>query len=366
MSHRPDLGYYDEGQDLAGAAFYADAIGSAGAARVLPSAAFRSLSYTLLEDEAVWTRDWICVGSHEAIPDVGDLLPFTIGTHGLHVQRAEDGLNARFNKAQHGGCRMVPLQCQTGAKTKCSFTSCGYSRDRTAIPAGELGDGTPQMHQYLGLRPERLLTAHVRSWGPLIFVNLDVRPDAPEASLSELNRLGGFFGNDKCRSSAETWLEFLANWKLLGQHLAAGDPVLEDMDGGWILATGALSDGEPARFAWLFPNLVLIATASETCVAVLQQTAIGQTLCRIRIYGDASADRVEFWTAEINARAASAVQEHLALSRWGTQFRPETLNAALPVQRDPHGLWMQRVLAARVARSPRDDIPQPLFQNPRG
>jgi hypothetical protein len=366
MSHRPDLGYYDEGQDLAGSAFYADATGPAGSARVLPPAAFRSLSYTLLEDEAVWTRDWICVGSHEAIPDVGDLLPFTIGTHGLHVQRAEDGLKARFNKAQHGGCRIVPLQCQTGAKTKCSFTSCGYSRDRNAIPAGELGDGMPEMHQYLGLRPERLLTAHARSWGPLIFVSLDAGPNTPEAGLSELNRLGGFFGNDKRECSAETWLEFSANWKLVGQHLASGEPTREAADKGWILAAGELSNSAPARFAWLFPNLVLIATDSQTCVAVLQQTAIGQTLCRIRVYGEASADQTAFWTAEINRRGASAAREHLALARWGTQFRPDTINASLPVQRDPQGLWMQRALAARVEQMPRDDIPQPLFQNPRG
>jgi hypothetical protein len=365
MSHRPDLGFHDEGCDLAGAAFYAGATGRAGEARMLPSAAFRSLSVASLEDEAIWTRDWICVGSHEAIPVVGDLLPFTIGAHGVHVQRMQDGLAARFNKAQHGGCRAVPLQCQTGAKTKCSFTSCGYSRDRRTIPAGELGDGAPAMHQYLGLRPERLLSAHVRSWGPLIFVNLDAVPASPEGSLGALNAAGAFFGNHKPGRSAETWLEFAANWKLLGQHLAAGAPAVEDVDGCWILSATALSDGAAAQAVWLFPNLVLIATERETCVVVLQQTAIGQTLCRIAVYGATSEERSAFWTNEISRRAAAAAEEHRSLARWGTQFRPETIGAPPPLQRDPVGRWMQRRIAVAVARVSQAELPQPLFQNPR-
>lgn len=366
MSNRPDLGYLDEGQDLASAAFYASALGDVGKPLVLPPAAFRSLPFVSLEDEAIWTRHWICVGAHEAIPAVGDLLPFTVGTHGVHVQRTDNGLAARFNKAQHGGCRMVPLQCQTGTKTKCSFTSCGHSRDRSAIPASELGDGAPAMHQYLGLRPERLLTAHVRSWGPLIFVKLDAAPASPEASLGALNAAGDFFGDHKPARSVETWLEFAANWKLLGQHLAAGAPAVEDRSDGWILSTAELSDGSAARVAWLFPNLVLIATERETCVAVLQQTAVGQTLCRASVYSAASDDRVAFWTGEISRRATGAAQEHLALARWGTPSRPETLGAPTPLQHDPLGLWMQRRLSAAVARVSQDDLPQPLFQNPRG
>ena len=364
MSHRPDLGFYDEGHDLASPAFYADAIGAD--ARTLPPAAFRSLAFTHLEDEAVWTRDWICVGSHEAIPNEGDLLPFTVGTHGVHVQRTAEGLAARFNKAQHGGCRAVPLQCQTGAKTKCSFTSCGYSRDRRAIPASELGDGTPEMHQYLGLRPERLLTAHAKSWGPLIFVNLDIAPAWPERSLKALNRTMGAFGNHKPARSRELWIEISANWKILGSALAAGSPVGDDETGGWILTGTTLADGRAATAAWLFPNLVLISTEAETAVVVLQQTAIGQTLCRLSVYAEDPAASLETWRAEIEARAARGEADHQAIARFGTSHRPETIGQTPPAQTSPVAAWMQRTLATRVDRAPLDPVEQPLFQNPKG
>ncbi|MCL8385593.1 Rieske (2Fe-2S) protein [Xanthobacter aminoxidans] len=362
MTHRRDLGYWDEGSNLVDASFYADALGQAP--RVLPPLAFRSRRFSQLEDEAIWTRDWVCIGSHEAIPKKGDLLPFTVGTHGIHVQRADGGIVARFNKAQHGGCRTVPLQCQTGAKTKCSFTSCGYSRDRGAIPAGELGDGTPQMHQYLGLRPERLLTANVRSWGPLIFVNLDLAPAWPDGELAALNQTGRFFGAHKPRRSDEIWLEYAANWKLMGQSLTAGVPVNTERD-LWMSATTNLSDGTVARTAWLFPNLVLIGTQDSTVVLILQPTSMGQTQCRLSTYGADPCGALPFWREEIRRRAERAEAVHADLARWGTQHRPATIGVALPTQSDGPGAWMQVALAAHLARMPRDAFPQPLYQNPR-
>jgi hypothetical protein len=49
--------------------------------------------------------------------------------------------------------------------------------------------------------------------------------------------------------------------------------------------------------------------------------------------------------------------------RWGTNFRPETVGAALPLQSDPLGLWMQRMLARRAVGAPSQPYPQPLFQH---
>lgn len=364
MLHRPDLGFQDEGQDLASPSFYAGALGRLGEARVLPPAAFRSLRFSQLEDEAIWTRDWICVGAQEQIPLDGDLLPFTVGTHGIHVQRVKAGLVARFNKAQHGGCRSIPLQCQTGKKTKCSFTSCGYSRDRGAIPARELGNDTPEMQQYLGLRPERLLTGHAAAFGSLIFVNLDIAPASHEGAFRELNEAGGFF-NNQSKLSASGSLEYTANWKLLGQHLAAGKLMSESESDDWLLARTAV-ETKPSLVAWLFPNLVLMRTEDETCVIVLQQTALDQTLCRYFIYSVEHRDASSSWTTEIGARAAKAALDHREAVRWGTNFRPETIDAELPLQSNPQGLWIQRMIARRAVRTPTQPFAQPLFQHARG
>lgn len=362
MLYRPDFGFRDEGQELSSESFFAEALGRLGEARVLPPVVFRSFRFSLLEDETIWTRDWVCIGTEDEIPDYGDLLPFTAGIHGIHVQRVGHELKARFNKAQHGGCRAIPIQCQTGKKTKCSFTSCGYSRDRGAISASDLGNGTPEMEQYLGSRPERLLTAHVARLRPLVFVNLDVNPSA--ADFLEFSEAGGFFRGELHLSCSGT-LEFPANWKLLGQHLAAGELMSEDFDGGWVLARTAVGP-QPALVAWLFPNLVLMRTEDETCAVVLQQSALGQTICRYFIYGAARQTNSVLWTAEIERRAAIASADHNDVVRWGTNFRPQTIDAALPLQTDTQGLWMQRMLARRVTRVSMHPLSNPIFQQARG
>ena len=114
MDFHPDLGYEDNGVDLTDVSLYKSAKLPFGQAKILPPIAYQSKIFSGLEDEKLWTRNWIAIGSTLEIPNSGDLLPYTVGNHGIHVQKEKDGsLIGRFNKAQHGGCRAVPQQCQT-------------------------------------------------------------------------------------------------------------------------------------------------------------------------------------------------------------------------------------------------------------
>ncbi|WP_375273412.1 hypothetical protein [Methylorubrum thiocyanatum] len=352
---RPDLGHHAEGLDLADPAFFADSL-DPRAPRLLPPAAYRALAFAELEDDAVWTRSWLAIGLGAEIPAADDLLPFTAGHHGLHVQRtAEGGLVGRFNKAQHGGCRAVPLQCRTGTKTRCSFTACGYSRDGAVLPAGLEGP-TPAMHQYLGLRPERLLPVAVRAWGPMVRINLDPEAAPPEAAPEGLVALAG-----------ETRrVEYAANWKLAAQALAEGDRFAQAPES--LHLTGRLATGEAASLALHFPNLVLIEARGETCAVMLQPTALGQTLLRIGLLGpqgratpDLEVSLLEAswdaWLAEIAARMAPAVAAQAALTRPDADEAVPT-NAA--------GLWLQANLAARVRARPAATDTQPLYATAQG
>ena len=345
---RPDLGHRAEGRDLADPAFFADSL-DPSAPRLLPPAAYRALAFAELEDDAVWTRSWLAIGLAAEIPSPGDLLPFTTGHHGVHVQRdAAGGFVGRFNKAQHGGCRAVPLQCRTGTKTRCSFTACGYSRDGTVLPAERDGP-TPAMHQYLGLRPERLLPVAVRAWGPLIRIDLDPGAEPPEAAPQGLAALAG-----------ETRrMEFAANWKLVAQALAEGTPRAAGPHS--LDLTGRLATGATAAIALHFPNLVLIASGPETCAIMLQPTALGQTLLRIGLLGPegASASDLESswaaWQAEIAARLAPAVAVQASLG--GVAIQP-TVRAA--------GLWLHQRIAERVGARPVPAQSQPLYATAQG
>lgn len=280
---------------------------------LMDPSAFRSLRMARLEDEAVWTRDWICIGTEHDVPDAGDLLPFTAGDHAIHVQRLVDGgITGRFNKAQHGGCRVVPVQCRQGTKTPCSFTSCGHSRDRMTIKASELGDATPEMHQYLGLRPERLLPVRVAQVGPLLFANLDPQGASIDESARELcAALPALSQRDLTRGYVE-WLEFDCNWKLAGQHLVAADGMPSPPGVSLLVAETTLKDLPAAAF-WLFPNLLVLTALHEMCVVVLQPVSLTRTLLRISVLVDRGATPLN-WSALVRQRAAAAVAAQMRMN----------------------------------------------------
>jgi hypothetical protein len=280
MLAHPDLGFVEGGVDFLQSATYAACGARFGVASRLPRRTYTSAVFQELENEKVWTRDWVCIGAASEIANPGDLLPYTLGQHAIHVQRlASGGLIGRFNKAQHGGCRSIPAQCRTGKKTKCSYTSCGHSRDRGVIPGDLLNEMTPQAGQYLGVYPERLLRAKTHTSGPFIFVNVDPTLDrdiCPPAVESEIDSRAMRMGGE--------WQEHRANWKLAGAALV--DTARSYMSGGG--ASNYISA------EWHFPNLVLIKARSATLAIILQPTAFDQALWRLSFFREQRATDVSY------------------------------------------------------------------------
>lgn len=275
MLAHPDTAYIDEGIDFLDPQLYSASRAPFGLATVLPRRAYTSEIFQRLENEKIWTREWVCIGTLPEVANPLDLLPYTIGQHAVHVQRLSDGaLVGRFNKAQHGGCRAIPAQCRTGKKTKCSYTSCGYSRDRDVIPGEALTEMSPQMGQYLGAVPERLLPVRIRTCGPLIFANIDPTRDTERSPQfpqwpDNLVRLEGH------------WQEHRSNWKLAGAAIV--DVARSSLAGGG--ATNYVSA------EWVFPNLALIRSRQATLAVVLQPTAMDQTLWRLSFFSEPELSR---------------------------------------------------------------------------
>lgn len=319
----------------------------AALARGFDLESFRALDFARSEDNAIWTRNWVCVGTSAEVRGVGDLLPYTVGDHAIHIQKRADGsLVGRFNKAQHGGCRVVPLQCRQGAKTPCSFTSCGHSLDRPAIPAGELGDGTPQMFQYIGLRPERLLPVRVAALGPLLFVHLDPRgPSFDDAARALSDALPGLEAMD-ATECVPGWMDCDANWKLTVQHLVAAGERGEERESG-VFGTAPGADGVSVRV--LFPNLVLLANGYSVCAVVLQPVALTRTLCRIAVL-DGDAGTRAAWATLISERIASAQEAQAAIEGGGIGGQ----GSAVDAQIDECGHWLETQVFGSFAQAEAD------------
>jgi hypothetical protein len=359
MARRPDLGYFADGADLLDPGTYERAVAPFGQAEILPAAAFRSLEFALLEDEAIWTRDWICIGTLADIPQPGDLLPFSVGNHGIHVQHMEGGrLEGRFNNAQHGGCRFVPVQCQGGTRTKCSFTSCGYSRDRDAIAASDGASSVAAMHQYVGLRPERLLQISVATIDALIFVNVDGCDKSLSADPA-MEELIALLLAGKPDRLGKRWLEFNGNWKLVAQALLGPSSETPPDVANTFVVTRTTDNGEEIRAIWLFPNLVIVASESAACTILLQQTALEKTLCRVQMWGEAH-------SAQSAAEARSLLDGieaagGLVVSVQESFREPRLAPEAGIIQQGRAGYWAQRLLIERLMVMPRLDHQAPMF-----
>lgn len=337
MLAHPDLGFVDDGVDFLQEATYGACRARFGVARAMPRQTFTSAVFQELENEKVWTRDWVCVGTTAEIANAGDLLPYTIGQHGIHVQRLESGaLAGRFNKAQHGGCRSIPAQCMTGRKTRCSYTSCGHSRDRGVIVGSPSGEMTPQMGQYLGSDPERLLRVDLAVNGPFIFANVDPTLGRSIAAPNPAAKL-----DDDAERVEGLWQDHRANWKLAGAALV--DAARSPENGG-----GAVNH---VSAEWHFPNLVLIRARSAALAVVLQPTAFDQALWRLSLFrpghaSDAAYESAREWLLGlIELAAAKAVSDQASAEAPAIHDVTETSRAAWKFNQE----LLQRIAAQHVA-----------------
>lgn len=367
MKTHPELGYFDEGLELTDPSLYAAALLPFGKAQALLPTAYRSKIFADLEDEKVWTRTWVCIGTEGEIAEPGDVLPYTVGNHGIHVQRESDGtLIGRFNMAQHGGCRAVPLQCQTGVKTKCSFTSCGYSRDRGPIRADELGENTPTMRQFLGYRPDRLFPVKVETRGPFIFVNLDqdTAPLKAQFTGEAAKLLRG--ATKSIVDAGGFWTESKSNWKFSAKTLMStlmrafdlkdGEPASDEDLPYVALSTDSAGKRASKTFGlWLFPNLIMVATPNQLVSVVLQPTGMDETSYRVRCFSRGAMDiaSAEFetqWRALLKSSGEEAEAFQHEAASWSMPKRPSKARLKLPHEDQPwnhrfHGFLVDHLLA---------------------
>lgn len=371
MEFHPDMGYIDDGVDLTNKDLYKSTSLPFGQATILPPFSYQSKIFSDLEDEKLWTRNWIAIGSTDEIPNAGDLLPFTVGHHGLHVQRQEDGsLIGRFNKAQHGGCRAVPLQCQTGKKTKCSFTSCGYSRDRNVIRVEEIGENTPTMHQYLGLIPERLLPVKVEVLGSMVFINLDHECKSLADEFSAVSKSIELFLSKDFSLKNNEWFESASNWKFAGRAFFDGynssNSISSNDDENFyncFISTSLsthdiglnIEDGtDDIQLCWLFPNLVLIRHTNFLISVILQPTSMGECTLRTSLYtkdnnnnSDASHLPSDLQTY-IQSVISKAQQMQSKADELTAPGAPELKNNMIPIETNLAGYSFHRYITEKI------------------
>ncbi|MEM8843931.1 MAG: ring-hydroxylating oxygenase subunit alpha [Pseudomonadota bacterium] len=385
MAH-PGLGYLIDNLDITDQSLYSDVMQPFGHAFKLPALAYQSKTFSDLEDESIWSRSWVAIGSSNEIPQKGDLLPYTVGHHGIHVQRANDNsIIARFNKAQHGGCRAVPAQCQTGNKTKCSFTSCGYSRDSKPINNIEIEESNAIAHQYLGVVPERLLHLKTFQAGDYIFVNLDPNSrDNEEPGSLFANKLNQIDQDKKIIYSQ--WIECEANWKLICNTIFSilepdadlskinFDNYSDDYNLYWLeFATNRIFNNnkiDSYTVLWVFPNLFIISFQEYTLSLIIQPTGLRESIIRVLISSSTHnafqdplfINSYTSFTDQIKTSAKSNQERFIKISKDKNNESKSIDNDSI-LEESKYGDYFNKIIAQQISKKNDYYWNVPLFRN---
>ena len=256
-----------------------------------------------------WPRVWIYAGLAAAIPEPGNILPFTIAGAGLHVERlASRALEARLNRAQQGGCLVIPQQCHGDKQMHCPQAACAFSHDRIAAIKADTPERERLLWQFLGNRPDRLAKIAVREEGGFIRFRMTGEDGEAEKPLP-----------DSFSEVHEAWwLEAAAPWHNVAHHLFHA------------------AMGKEWKSSFYFPNLILFARESSKTAVILQPLGPDLTRCRVAYAGTQKGreavkriiDRVVRRSGRASAEGADFDLQHAIM-------RVCRSSSALPVKRLP-------------------------------
>jgi phenylpropionate dioxygenase-like ring-hydroxylating dioxygenase large terminal subunit len=183
--------------------------------------------------QAVFEREWICIGRVDQVANPGDFFTITVLGEPLIVTRTNEGVvHVMSSVCQHRGmCVTAPserpkeewleLPPETKGNTrtfKCPYHWWTYDLHGRLI-------GAPEMHRTTGFTKSdiRLPTVRVEVWQGFIFINFkgDAPPLAPR--LGPLERfLGNWHVEDMVTVDPEIIEGLPFNWKIMVENFMEG------------------------------------------------------------------------------------------------------------------------------------------------
>ena len=194
----------------------------------LPASAYLDPTHFGREREAIFFREWTCIGRADQVPEAGDFLHVALAGERLLVVRDRDGaLGAFFNVCSHRGSELVPSEPvpeACGARSgrfpgsiRCQYHAWTYELD------GRLR-GAPFL-EFSERRPASgfsLRSIPVQQWGGFVFVNVAGAANAPahtlEQQLGEIATRLARYPLAELRIGSRLVYDVAANWKVLAEN----------------------------------------------------------------------------------------------------------------------------------------------------
>lgn len=343
----------------------------------LPREAYVGLDWFERERDAVFGRQWFCVGREEEIPSPGDHLVADVAGESVIVTRTRDeSLAGYINLCRHRGALLTDASGKPGQESigptgtfrgsiQCSYHAWTYSFDGLLRAA-------PFLDESDGLRKENLPlhAVQVEVWGGFVWVHLDADgapPLSPQFQEGE-EYLANYPLTD-LRVAVRIVYPIAANWKTIVEnfnecyHCGPVHPELVELvpafkqrggsdldwaegiphrEGAWTFtATGTSNrspfpgltaeEAERHKGLHIYPNLMLSVSADHIAAFTLWPHAANATtvVCDFLFHVDEMAkpdfypsDAVDFWDM-VNRqdwRVCEIVQRGMGSKRFETGF----------------------------------------------
>jgi phenylpropionate dioxygenase-like ring-hydroxylating dioxygenase large terminal subunit len=199
-----------------------DSIDNVSTAATLPPVLYTSEEVLAFEKEALFMKEWLCVGRAERIPEVGDWFTVTIMEEPLIITRDKEGQV----RAMSAVCQHRAMQVCEGAGNSSTF-KCPYHHWNYALDGRLLG--APAMERTEGFDKSEwgLPQLKVEEWMGFVFVNFD--PDAQPLA-----------------PTLERYTPYLQNYDL-ENAVCPGTFTLEDRPWNWKVMFENFNDGYHAN-----------------------------------------------------------------------------------------------------------------------
>ena len=193
-----------------------DVLAAVAAGRTLPYAWYVDPTMLAIERERIFAHHWTYVARTEQLAREGDFVRASVGGISLVLTRDATGeLHALHNVCRHRGSEVVAESSGCRKTLQCGYHAWTYGLNGQLLSA-------PRAKDEIGFRIEdhRLPAAQIDTFGPFVFVNLDLGAPPLEAFLGPLPGIIASTGVqfDRLRRHEQREYVVKSNWKVVVEN----------------------------------------------------------------------------------------------------------------------------------------------------
>jgi phenylpropionate dioxygenase-like ring-hydroxylating dioxygenase large terminal subunit len=182
-------------------------------ARTLPPWVYTDPRFHALEQECIFSQEWLCIGRADALRDTGDFVTARVAGEPVIVMRTESGsIEAMSNVCRH---RMSTLLEGRGnvRRIVCPYHAWTYDLHGRLCAAAAM-----ERSEIFDRATIRLPAVRCAVWLGWLFVMLDAAATPPAERFAEVASLVGDYGMDNYVETFREEFRWDANWKLVAEN----------------------------------------------------------------------------------------------------------------------------------------------------